>query len=123
MANKKPQVSQDVGDALNRWEVDNVLEMEEFTIKEHNGLVVEKREVDEYKDNVKTGNKIQIYLFQLEYDGSTKEAKFGKQSMQACIKAFGKNAALWKGKKVVPVFAKVGNNSYIIWKPRGALDK
>ena len=123
MSKKTSQPSQDVGDALNRWEVDNVLEMEEFTIKEKNGVVVEKREVDEYKDNVKTGNKIQIYLFNLEYDNQTKEAKFGKQSMQACIKAYGVNAALWKGKKVVPVFSKVGNNSYIIWKPRGSLNE
>lgn len=122
MTSKDKSENQDVSDALNRWEIDNVTEMSVFTIKEKDGRVVEKREVDEYKDNVKTGAKIIIYLFQLENQNAIKEAKFGKQSMAACIKAWGSDASKWRGKKVVSVFAKVGNNPYIIWKPQGALE-
>lgn len=121
MTKKSKEVSQDVGGALNRWDVGNVLEMEKFTIKKTDGKVVEMKEVDEYKDNVKTGGKVTIYLFQLEYEGNVKEAKFGKQSMQACIKAWGTNAINWAGKHCAPTFAAVGNNQYIIWKPLGKI--
>lgn len=113
---------QNVSDALKRWDTSNVLEMEEAIIKEVNGKVVEKREVDEYKDGKATGNKVTIYLFNLEIGKQTKEAKFGAQSMSSCIQRFGADASKWRQKKVVAIHAKVGNNPYIIWKPAGKLD-
>lgn len=122
MTKKQSTASEDVSGALNRWEVSNVLEMELFKITRKDGKVCTQKQVDEYRDNVKTGNKVTIYLFNLEYDNQIKEAKFGKQSMEACIKAWGVNAVNWANKNVVATFSKVGNNQYIIWKPSGKLD-
>lgn len=106
-----------LADLSTRWDVNNTEEFTQGTLVRKDGKLGIRREIEEQKDGVKTGKKLDIaYVYVLVGD-KVKEAKLYNKMIQQFTKVWGADRKAWEGKHVRAKYSGMGKMQFLEWSP------
>lgn len=104
-------------DLATRWDINNTEEFTQGTLVTKEGKLGIRREIEEQKDGVKTGRKLDIAYVYVLVGEKVKEAKLYNKMIQQFTKAWGADRKAWVGKHVRAKFSGQGKMQFLEWSP------